>query len=88
MLQVVDEIRPNLRAVRNLMRRAHAGSEVRIESRRIRKRRAKIMKRALVVSFIVVMGAGVASAQITNSAHDFSNETWSNGTKRTCLILL
>lgn len=41
------------------------------------------MKRAIVMSMCLVMGAGVASAQITNTAHDFSSETWSQG--RICL---
>ncbi len=39
-----------------------------------------MMKRTVVMSFCVVLAAGVASAQIVNSAHDFSDETWSNGT--------
>ena len=40
----------------------------------------KMMKRAIVMSFCVVLVTGVASAQITGSKHDFSSETWSNGT--------
>jgi predicted CXXCH cytochrome family protein len=33
-----------------------------------------------MMTAIVVLGATVASAQITGSDHDFSNQTWSNGT--------
>lgn len=38
------------------------------------------MRTTVVMSMCLVLGAGVASAQITNSLHDFSSETWSNGT--------
>ncbi len=38
------------------------------------------MRTAVVMSMCLVLGAGVASAQITNSLHDFSGELWSGGT--------
>lgn len=38
------------------------------------------MRTAVVMSMCLVLGAGVAGAQITNSLHDFSGETWSGGT--------
>ena len=38
------------------------------------------MKRAIVMCVCVMLGAGAAGAQISGSDHDFSGETWSNGT--------
>ena len=38
------------------------------------------MRRIIVATMFIVLAAGVAGAQITNSDHDFSGETWSGGT--------